>query len=97
MWKDYCAACRGRSGAGDGPAAELLKTPPADLSLMAKPNNGKFPAEHFALVLEFGSSGHAHGTSDMPTWGPLFRSVNKDLVRLRIANLSKYVESFQRK
>ena len=25
MWKDYCAACHGMSGAGDGPAAEILK------------------------------------------------------------------------
>jgi mono/diheme cytochrome c family protein len=44
MWKDYCAACHGASGAGNGPAADILKSPPADLSLLAKQNNGKFPA-----------------------------------------------------
>jgi mono/diheme cytochrome c family protein len=97
MWKDYCAACHGMSGAGDGPAVEFLKAPPADLSLMAKRNNGKFPAEHFASVLQFGTESHAHGTSDMPIWGPLFRSQNKDLVQLRIYNLSNFVESFQQK
>jgi hypothetical protein len=85
------------SGAGDGPAVEFLKAPPADLSLMAKRNNGKFPAEHFASVLQFGTESHAHGTSDMPIWGPLFRSQNKDLVQLRIYNLSSFVESFQQK
>ena len=97
MWKDYCAACHGMSGNGDGPAAEFLKSPPADLSLMAKRNNGKFPAERFASVLRFGSGGHGHGTSDMPIWGPLFRSQSKDLVELRIHNLSEFVESFQQK
>ena len=101
MWKDYCAACHGESGTGNGPAAETLKTPPPDLSLIAKQNNGKFPSGHFASVLKFGSGGHGHGTSDMPTWGPLFRSVEPDnpegMTHLRIRNLTEYVESLQQK
>ena len=101
MWKDYCAACHGMSGAGNGPAVEILKSPPKDLSLMAKQNNGKFPAEHVAAVLRFGSSGHEHGTSDMPLWGPLFRSQdapNETLrAELRIHSLTEYVKSLQQK
>jgi mono/diheme cytochrome c family protein len=100
MWKDYCASCHGATGAGDGPAAEILKSSPKDLSLMARQNNGKFPAEHFASILRFGSGGHAHGTSDMPFWGPLFRSLDSQQeshVKLRIHNLSEYVESLQQK
>jgi mono/diheme cytochrome c family protein len=98
MWKDYCAACHGTSGAGNGPAADILKSPPQNLSLMAKRNNGKFPAEHFAAVLRFGDGGHEHGTSDMPLWGPLFRSLDSQQetrVKLRIYNLSEYVKSLQ--
>ena len=100
MWKDYCAACHGATGTGDGPAAEILKSPPADLSLLAKQNNGKFPTEHLASVLKFGSGGHAHGTTDMPVWGPLFQSLGEEqhgLVQLRIHNLSEFVESLQQK
>ncbi len=101
MWKDYCAACHGESGAGNGPAAEILKSPPPDLSLLAKQNGGKFPTEHFASVLNFGSGGHAHGTSDMPIWGPLFSSLEpnspKAMTQLRIHNLTEYVESLQQK
>ena len=93
MWKDYCAVCHGATGAGDGPAAEILESPPADLSLMAKRNNGKFPAEHFASVLRSGIGGPVHGTSDMPFWGPLFRS-HADR---RIRDLSAFVESLQQK
>jgi len=95
MWKDYCAACHGTSGAGNGPAADILKSPPQDLSLMAKRNNGKFPEEHFAAVLRFGDGGHEHGTSDMPLWGPLFRS--QGAAGLRIHNLSEYVKTLQKK
>lgn len=100
MWKDYCASCHGATGTGDGPAAETLKSRPADITLLAKQNNGKFPEEHFVSILKFGSGGHAHGTSDMPLWGPLFRSVEgqqDSLVLLRMHNLSKYVESLQQK
>lgn len=97
MYKDYCAACHGATGKGDGPAAEILKAPPQDLTLMAKRNNGKFPADHFGTVLHFGTQNHPHGTSEMPIWGPLFHSQNKDVVELRISNLTSYVESIQQK
>jgi mono/diheme cytochrome c family protein len=44
MYKDYCAACHGKEGKGDGPAVEFLKTPPPDLRTLAQRNNGKYPA-----------------------------------------------------
>jgi mono/diheme cytochrome c family protein len=97
MYKDYCAACHGPAGKGDGPAVEFLKTSPSDLTTMATRNHGKFPQEHFTAVLRFGTSEHPHGTSDMPIWGPLFRSQNKNVAELRIANLSSFVKSMQQK
>lgn len=99
MYMDYCAACHGMHGKGDGPAAEFLKSPLPDLSMMAKKNNGKFPAEHFAAVLRFGAEGkRAHGTDDMPIWGQLFATQHKpELAQLRIHNLSEFVELMQQK
>jgi len=96
MFKDYCAACHGPTGKGNGPAAELLKTAPPDLTMLAKNNGGKFPSDHFVAILHFGAGGHAHGTSDMPVWGPLFRA-EKSVAELRISNLEAYVESIQQK
>lgn len=100
MYDSYCAACHGKDGRGDGPAAAALKVPPADLSQLAKNNGGKFPAEHVASVLRFGVEAPAHGSKDMPTWGTLFSSVDNvsisdALIQLRIHNLTKYIESFQ--
>ena len=46
MFNSYCAACHGKDAKGDGPAASALKVPPADLTQLAKKNNGKFPADH---------------------------------------------------
>lgn len=98
MFKDYCAACHGIDGKGNGPVAEFLKAPPADLTTLAKRNNGKFPSHQFNSVLNFGTKSHPHGTVDMPIWGDLFRSrAGRGLATLRSANLSSYVESLQQK
>jgi mono/diheme cytochrome c family protein len=102
MYQSYCAACHGKEGKGDGPAASALKPPPSDLSALAKGNNGKFPADHVTAVLRFGPSIPTHGSSDMPTWGHVLAtsSVQRNdamMVELRIQNLTKYVESLQAK
>ncbi len=100
MYKQYCAACHGKDGKGDGPAASELKTAPADLTTLARRNGGTFPAEHVMEVLRNGVKAPAHGTSDMPTWGPLFQAVSSHdqaIVSMRISNLTKYVKSLQEK
>jgi len=98
MYKTYCAACHGKSGRGDGPAAAELKVPPTDLTLLAKNNGGKYPEDKVAATLRFGAKAPAHGTPDMPTWGPLFRSLKQgddSMVNLRISNLVKYIKTLQ--
>ena len=100
MFADYCAPCHGLSGKGDGPAASALKTSPADLTQLAKKNSGKFPADHVMTVLRIGSPSATHGTTDMPVWGPLFRSLDPSapaIVDQRIKNLTTYIESLQAK
>jgi mono/diheme cytochrome c family protein len=94
----YCAPCHGRGGKGDGPVASALTTPPADLTKLAFRNNGVFPS---ARVREFVAHGNpaiaAHGSSDMPIWGPTFRSLEASdtLVAMRISNVVAYLESIQ--
>jgi len=99
MYKDYCAACHGAKGMGDGPAVEFLKASPPDLRTLAQRNAGTFPADHVAAMLKFGTGSHAHGTSDMPLWGPVFRArdTDKNVARLRIHNLTAFIESLQQK
>lgn len=99
MYKNYCAACHGMGGKGDGPAAEFLKKWPPDLTMLAQRNDGKYPAEHVVSTLRLGIPSRAHGTSDMPLWGELFRTVdaNQSLGELRVKNLTYFIESLQRK
>jgi mono/diheme cytochrome c family protein len=100
MFNAYCAVCHGKDGKGNGPAAPEFKTPPSDLTVLTANNKGKFPADHVAQVIENGAGKtRAHGTRDMPMWGPAFRSLSETppQTRLRIYNLSKYIESLQGK
>jgi|SRR5215472_7980688 len=98
MFKDYCAACHGADGRGDGPAVVFLKTPPPNLRIMAQRNHGKYPAMIVNGILTLGpDSTQAHGVLDMPTWGPLFRSMPNGLAELRIDNLTRFIESIQDK
>ncbi len=101
MFRDYCAACHGMEGKGDGPVARFLRTPPADLGALAQRNGGKYPADKVAATLRLGTDGGAHGTSDMPTWGSLFRNQDKKtglgFAEVRIHNLTEYVKTLQKK
>ena len=98
MYKQYCAACHGADAKGHGPLAVVLKTPPADLTTLAKHHQGKFPYDYVSSVLEFGPGFPAHGSSEMPAWGPIFRYYdkrNERIVKQRIKNLCEYLASVQ--
>lgn len=98
MYTSYCAPCHGVDGKGRGPAAAALKTEPTDLTGLANKNHGKFPDTHIISVLQFGSDVPAHGSAEMPVWGPILGNMNKTNLQdkqLRMSNLSRYLESIQ--
>jgi len=100
MYTNYCAACHGKDAKGDGPAARALKAAPADLTILAKRNNGKFPDAKVASILRGQENLAPHGDQEMPIWGPVFRTLasgDEAMVQMRIANLSRYLETLQEK
>jgi mono/diheme cytochrome c family protein len=100
MFNSYCAVCHGTDAKGNGPAASALKTPPADLTVLAQKNGGKYPSAHVAAVIRGQAALSSHGTADMPVWGPLFSSISgghESTVQQRISNLSQYISTLQAK
>jgi mono/diheme cytochrome c family protein len=93
----YCAACHGSTARGDGPVASALKGTPADLTMLAGHNHGVYPRDRVRAALTgAGRTVAAHGTTEMPIWGPLFRAFESDArVRVRIENLVNYLETVQ--
>jgi hypothetical protein len=96
----YCATCHGTHGKGDGPTAAALAIRPPDLTRLAHRMGGTFPR---TAVEDFVTGGGrpvpAHGSGNMPVWGPIFQSLDPSDVRtrVRIANLVEYLDSIQMK
>jgi mono/diheme cytochrome c family protein len=98
MFDAYCASCHGSDAKGHGPAAPAMRTAVPDLTTLAKSHAGKYPALHVTEVLRVSRPLAAHGSSDMPVWGPIFSKLSQQgnaEIEQRIRNLNVYVESLQ--
>ena len=96
-FQQYCAPCHGTSGRGDGPVASALRARPADLTTLARRSGGAFPGDRVRdFVTGTGRAPAAHGTTEMPIWGQMFRAFESDArARQRLVNLVTYIESLQ--
>lgn len=100
LFRAHCAACHGLSAKGDGPAGAALKTKPANLTLLAKNNGGKFPVERVQKFISGDdSSVQSHGSREMPVWGPIFHQIeeDQDFGDVRMHNLIEYLQAVQQK
>lgn len=99
LYRHYCATCHGRDARGNGPAAAALKVPPPDLTVLSRSRKGVFPEADVARVLHGVTGVAAHGSSEMPVWGPIFRALDPSdaRVKTRIASLVSYIASIQQK
>jgi mono/diheme cytochrome c family protein len=99
LYRLYCATCHGRDGKGNGPAAPALKVPPPDLTVLARQRTGVFPARDVEAIIRGGAAVTAHGSGDMPVWGPIFYALDPSdaRVKARISSLVAQIASIQQK
>lgn len=98
MYMSYCASCHGAQGHGDGPVAQVFKDPIPDLTTLASRNGGKFPYVAVIESIQGDPRMPAHGTLDMPVWGPVLRQLSdrsEAEFQLRLHNITDHVESMQ--
>lgn len=104
---DFCAACHGMSGKGDGEGAAALDRKPADLTRLSAKNGGVFPGTRVMAKI-WGYTGVAPGRQDaaspMPEFGPLLQG---DLVPydggdgiatptpVRLVQIAEYLKALQ--
>ena len=77
LYLQYCAACHGESGDGNGPVAESLRQPPSDLRLIAKRHGGRFDESYVMQIIDGRRPVAEHGTREMPVWGAVFESEHR--------------------
>ena len=101
---NYCAACHGVSGIGDGTVAEFLTLSAANLTQMSLKNGGIFPRQRAIEVIDGRAQVSVHGERDMPVWGDWFKfeadsdgadAKTEKIVRERITALVDYLETLQ--
>ena len=100
VFQAYCAACHGKDARGGGPAAGALKRRPPDLTRMSQRNRGIFPFESVQKIISGKGTGiPAHGSREMPIWGPIFDEISWDGApgSYRIYNLTRYIQDLQQK
>ena len=98
LYAAYCTVCHGKDGKGGGPMAKSLKVAPPDLTRIAMRNGGRFPMARIQRTISGEEPLPAgHGTREMPVWGPIFSQIawDRDLGRVRVDNLAKYIEGMQ--
>jgi len=104
-YMNYCAACHGAGGAGNGPMEDQLKGKPSDLTVLAKNNGGNFPYPQVYRTIDgTWDKGNlrAHGSSEMPIWGDVFRrkAIGENSymeTQGRIMAIIQYIDSVQKK
>jgi mono/diheme cytochrome c family protein len=100
-FQQYCTACHGLDGRGNGPAAGALKKPPADLTRISERRGGKFPEGEIAKIIDGRFAIQAHGTREMPIWGEHLGlgipddQLSEAIVRGKVATLVEYLKSIQ--
>jgi mono/diheme cytochrome c family protein len=101
LFMTYCSNCHGRTGRGDGPAAETLGVRPANLTQLARATDGAFIAERIRRMID-GRDRYikAHGSIDMPAWGDAFKrreGLSDQAIAARIDAIVKYLQSIQQR
>jgi mono/diheme cytochrome c family protein len=99
LYKAYCASCHGADAKGNGPMTEFLRVSPSDLTRISVHYEGTFPLTRIERIISGEDQLHGHGTREMPVWGPIFSQIDqdRDLGRVRIDNLARYLREIQGK
>jgi mono/diheme cytochrome c family protein len=98
LYLTHCATCHGASGRGDGPMAQYLRVPPANLATIAARNKGVFPTATIQRIVDGRQMLAVHG-SEMPIWGDAFspagNAAQDEVAAAKIRAIVTYLEALQ--
>ena len=97
-YKINCAMCHGADARGAGPLTDRLGVRPPDLTLLARRNGGRYPADQVHRIIDGREPVKGHGGPDMPIWGDVFKpgpAITEDELRKNIDSLVEYLRTLQ--
>ena len=101
LFVNYCAACHGAVGEGDGPVAASLAVGVPNLRTLALRNGGEFPEGAVSAFIDGRELRAAHGDRQMPIWGDVFAALERgdggdeDVVAARINAVVRFIGTLQ--
>ena len=101
LFQQFCSACHGDAGRGDGPVATTLNVLVPDLTRLAERRDGNFPAGEVWDIIDGRALVVAHGTRTMPVWGYEFwveegaDAPAESIARELIDRIVRHIESLQ--
>lgn len=103
LYLQYCSACHGADGRGDGVVSGFMRPKPTDLTQIAKQAGGQFPFAEMLKIIDGRQTVRAHGDPEMPVWGELFRTEEAEslsqqaIIRGKVMLITDHVQSLQKK
>jgi mono/diheme cytochrome c family protein len=98
LFANYCAACHGAVGEGDGPVAGSMAIGVPNLRTLSMRNGGDFPESTVAAYIDGRELRAAHGDRQMPIWGDVFAALERgdeDVVAARIKAVVQFIAELQ--
>ena len=100
LYRIHCQNCHGETSMGDGPMAKLLTVQPADLTSIARRNDGNFPTDQIRQAIDGRTEIRVHGMREMPVWGLTLQQADRDSdqeeeIRARIDDLVAHLKTIQ--
>lgn len=97
-YKDYCSACHGLTGQGNGKMESILVKPPTDLTRIAD-HAGRFPFWRVYDIIAGDAPVSGHQTFQMPQFSTRLRKDEHKPgylpAHIRVLLLTHYIESLQ--
>jgi mono/diheme cytochrome c family protein len=99
LYANYCSACHGVAGEGDGPVSVVMRTNVPNLRTLAQRSGGEFPRDAVRAFVDGRNLPVSHGDRQMPIWGNVFRwddgSDAESMAQRRIAAVVDFLETLQ--
>lgn len=108
-YANSCMICHGENGTGNGQMAAFLTVKPADLTQLAKANNGQYPFQKIFQTIDGRAVARGHGVASMPIWGDRYNEKSgaagaepyksytaEAFTRARVLELTYYIQTLQK-
>jgi mono/diheme cytochrome c family protein len=100
LYMQYCSACHGQQGHGNGPVSRYITVKIPDLTLLKKTNRGVYPSDQVQSAIDGRRDVQAHGDRQMPVWGEVFtieeRKYPERSSGLKAKLIAEYVATLQK-